>query len=145
MAIKINVDIPMLVPPELSPNRSRMVSQRAYSRVKRAIQEITYMAALEAKQEWEKKEGLKWQPFTDPILVNYTFYIANKRYIRDEDNAIAGMKHVLDILQSGASGYLIRAGLFINDRQVTIGKITWVVAKDAPPRIIVEIIGHRDE
>lgn len=127
---EIKFKIPMLIDMQLTPNRSRHVHWGTITRLKKELQEQTYYSAHEAKRLWETLNSKVWEPGSK-ALISYRFFIPDNRHKRDDDNAIAGLKHLRDVLQDGLGVY--RVGLVCDDRCIITSGVDWVVDKKRAP------------
>ena len=132
MRKQIVIEIPASIPRILTPNRSRVAHWGQITRAKNEFQHTAFYAAVDAKNKWLIEHPYSLLPFEKGLLW-FELVIRDKRSIMDDDNAIAGLKAVRDILQAD------RAGIIANDRDFQTARLTWTVDKARAPLIILTV------
>lgn len=132
----MRVEIPMLPPPQCSPNFHGSVKARIGAT--RDWRDTAYLCAVNERNEFEshleddQPTPLPWQKAS----IEVEFVIPHAGYERDYDNATAGLKPAIDAL--------VWAGIMPDDRQkhyVMVGSYIWTVDKRRAPLTIITIAG----
>jgi hypothetical protein len=137
---KIMIEVPMLVPRELTPNRPRGIHWYSVHKMKVDLQTATYSAAWDAITRWTRENQKAWLAFKY-ATINFHFHVRDRRFIKDDDNVIAGAKYMIDVLQRGTKrGTAIRVGIIENDKNVKIGDVNWYLDGGDTPWTVIEVI-----
>lgn len=141
----ITIRIPMLPDSQLTLNRSRKVHWGTVTRLKNTLMMAAFYAAVDAKNRWLWEQKEIWEPL-DKALLMVEFIVPNSNHIRDDDNAISGLKPVRDVLQChDENSQGPRAGIYKNDRDVSMGGILWIKDKDKAPMTVVNVYEIKEE
>ena len=133
----IIVEIPLLPPRELGPNRSRAMHWGQVARVKRLWQSAVYYAAF-------NHSGASFRRAS----VNISVVVKDRRSIMDTDNIIAIMKSAIDMLTARDRHGQVGLGLIIDDGPEYLNiatPIEWIVDKGRAPLTVLkftEILLH---
>jgi len=132
--VVVRIEIPMLPPPQCSPNYHGTVKARI--RAVRTWRDAAYYCAVSARNEFESRLEdnqpipLPW----DKSLIKVEFVVPHSGYERDPDNAAAGMKPAIDAL--------VKAGIMPDDKQqhyIMRGPYVWTADKSRAPLTIIEV------
>ena len=116
--MQITITVPMMIPRELTPNASRNIHWGTKTKIKRELELMAFYACVDARNKYAVKTGRVWVPLKK-ATVDYTFVVPDKRYVRDDDNQIAGCKALRDTLQGG------RGGIIVDDKDLVTGSVSW--------------------
>jgi hypothetical protein len=137
----IVIHIPILPDRRLGPNASRRQHWGIRAKAKADLQEAVFGGCLEAKQEWARHNGGCWMPLTEATL-DVKIVTRDRRRIMDRDNTIACLKHAIDVLQIEKDGPSPRAGIIVDDKNLAIGEVEWVLNQRVQSGIVFTIKGE---
>lgn len=121
----LTITIPTLPGKELSPNWRGHWSAKA-----REVSNMRAIVSLLARVEVNKHRGA-WIPL-EQCTIEVTFHVANRRLVKDDDNARATLKPVID--------GLVDAGvIYKNDRKVKVTSVTFIPYSDKAPSTVLEV------
>lgn len=138
LQMSITVEIPSCIPRCLTPNASRQQHWSTKYRAKIALQRSAFYAAIDARDDCQVQ-----LPLSGSVRFDWIVVVARRSHIKDDDNALAALKYVRDVMQTAHLGDLDRplprAGIIGNDRDVVISTVNWLVDKGSAPKIILRI------
>lgn len=123
----IEIVIPAIPDRTLGPNASRHIHWGTRTRIRDEFRQTVLMAALSARQQWERRNGRPWVPMQRARL-QVCVYVDDRRHIMDDDNAIAAIKAGRDALQVQMTigrHKLPGAGIIMDDRGIVSTTIEW--------------------
>lgn len=137
---KITIEIPYKIPRILTPNRSRKVHWGTIAKAKTEAQRAAFYAMVSARNNYQIAHREMWMPL-GRATCEYFIYIKDRRSIYDDDNIIAGLKHIRDALQMPVwgQGQQWRAGIIKDDSQLVTKRINWIIGKEKAPLIRMEV------
>jgi len=120
----IVVAIPALPPKEASPNWRGHWTVKA--KAVRQYRRLVYLCAVSERNRIGRWESL------DGCNISAAFYVKNRRYVMDDDNARATLKPAIDAL--------VDAGIVEkNDRKVKVTEVSFIPRSPKAPSIVLEI------
>ena len=125
----ITIRVPGMIPKELTPNTSWYTHWGTKHKARDQLKHDTFYACVDALIIYSKTTGRNWEPLKK-ARVDYTFVVPDKRYVRDDDNQIAGCKFLVDTLQGDMGG------IITDDKGLSIGSIKWEFGE---PEIIIKV------
>jgi hypothetical protein len=123
--------IPRGLDRNLTPNRSRFVHWSVVVNARDELKADAWLAAVDAKNRWAEENGHAWE-MLEKAEISYKFFLPPRRQVMDDDNVIAGMKWVRDLLQENL------LGIIKNDRDLVTAGVEWV-RKSAFEGILVTV------
>jgi len=124
MCKQLRIEIPLLPPPECSPNWTGHWGDKT-----KAVRQFRQDAFLCMVSERNKLRN--FQAF-DGCSIDVTFHVPDLRYVMDDDNARATLK--------GCQDAMVDAGIINkNDRGVKVRSIDFIPRSEMAPAIVLEI------
>ena len=131
----LTVLIPWLPPRELGANASRYCPRGLKNRLLAEARAFASVSILDARNQWERDVGIKWQPLEKAVMdISFTYPVSRRR---DADNLIGshGTKTVIDMLT--------QLDIIADDdtQHLKLGNVDIIVDKERAPLTILGITG----
>lgn len=124
MCKQLRIEIPLLAPPECSPNWTGHWGDKA--KAVKQFRTDAFLCMVSERNKLRNFEGF------NQCSIDATFHVPDLRYVMDDDNARATLKAVQDAL---VDAEIINK----NDRGVKVRSIGFIPYSEMAPAIVLEI------